>query len=256
MPAGCRRIAVEYDKHNCEPYRRPLPFELLVEYADNVCLILSVDDVSCEGAFEWTTTSTWEDLDHLIGVLCWSGFLGTRHAVALYDAIVPADRSQRAHQYDRPVDAVRDGRQLRWERQALRLLDSNQVTWRQLRNHLYIAGIIDPDSDFEAAEYTRTRGTSRLAPRAAHPRSDAHLTGACSTRRACALTRRLIATAPADLVRGPKPHRAEWLVVRINNVGAKRACGGLSASRQVTCCFANRPRIVLWSVALIEADQQ
>ena len=155
---GCRRIALEYDKHNCEPYC-PLPFEQLVEYANDVCLILTVDHVSCESAFEWTTASasTWQDLDHLIGVLCWSVFPGTRHAVALYDAIVPADPSLRPHQFDIPADAVRDGRQLRWERQALRLLDSNQITWRQLWNHLYTAGIIDPDLEFGAAGNTRTK---------------------------------------------------------------------------------------------------
>jgi hypothetical protein len=151
--SGCRRIALEY---HCDPYR-PLPIELLVEYADAVCFIFSVDDVSCGEAFEWATASTWQDLHRLVGALCWSGFQGTRHAVALYDAFVPDGRSLDADQYERPADVVREGRQLRWERQALRILDSNQVTWRQLRHHLYISGLIDPDLDFDAADCSRTQ---------------------------------------------------------------------------------------------------
>jgi hypothetical protein len=150
---GCRRIAVEYE---CEPHR-PLPIELLEEYTDDVLFILCVDDVSCGDAFEWATASTWQDLQRLIGALCWSTLRGIRHPVSLYDAFVPGVRAASATQYERPVDAVRDGRQLRWERQALRLLDSDQVTWRQLRHHLYATGLIDPDLDYEAADWSRTK---------------------------------------------------------------------------------------------------
>jgi hypothetical protein len=69
----------------------------------------------------------------------------------------PGDRSLHANQYERAADAVRDGRQLRWERQALRLLDSNQVTWRQLRHHLYTSGLIDPELDLAAADWSRSK---------------------------------------------------------------------------------------------------
>lgn len=150
---GCRRIAVEY---KCEPYGL-LPSQLYEQYVDDVCFILFVDVASCTDAFERATTSTWQDLDRLIGALCWSGFLGTRHAVALYDAFVPGGRPLPANQYERAADAVREGRQLRWERQALRLLDSNQVTWRQLRKHLYTSGLIDPELDFEAADWSGSK---------------------------------------------------------------------------------------------------
>jgi hypothetical protein len=93
----------------------------------------------------------------LFGALCWSGFQGTRHAVALYDAFVPGERSLNTAEYERPAVAVRDWRQMRWERRALRLLDSNRVTWRQLRHHLFISGLIDPDLDFEAADWAQTK---------------------------------------------------------------------------------------------------
>jgi hypothetical protein len=150
---GCRRIAVEYE---CDPYR-PLPIELLEQYADDVCFILCVDDINCGDAFEWATASTWQNLERLIGAICWSSFRGTRHPVSLYDAFVPGARMMSAAQYEGAADAVRDGRQLRWERQALRLLDSDQVTWRQLRHHLYASALIDSDLDYEAAEWSQTR---------------------------------------------------------------------------------------------------
>jgi hypothetical protein len=141
---GCRRIVVLDD---CEPHYA-VPHELLEEYADDVCFILCVDDVNCGDAFEWATAATWQDLERLIGALCWTNFRGTRHAVSLYDAFVPDVRSMSVTRYERPADAVRTGRQLRWERQALRLLVSNQVTWLQLRHHLYASALIDPDVDW------------------------------------------------------------------------------------------------------------
>ncbi|MFL6601902.1 MAG: hypothetical protein ACJ8R9_11305 [Steroidobacteraceae bacterium] len=150
---GCRRIVLLDD---CEPYF-PVPHELLAEYADEACFILCVDDVNCGDAFEWATAATWPDLEGLIAALCWSHLHGTRHAVSLYDAFVPDVRSMSVTRYEQPAEVVRTGRQLRWERQALRLLVSKQVTWLQLRHHLYAAGLIDPDVDFEAPDWSRTQ---------------------------------------------------------------------------------------------------
>jgi hypothetical protein len=170
---GCRRIAVEY---KCEPYGL-LPSQLFEQYADDACSILCVDVMGCSGAFERTTTSTWQDLHRLIGALCWSGFLGTRHAVALYDAFVPGDRSLPVNQYERAADTVRDGRQLSWERQASDCWIPTKSPGANLGSIFIPRGSLTRTwtSRPQNSVARRMGWASRMARRSAHPRTKAEL---------------------------------------------------------------------------------
>jgi hypothetical protein len=152
--AGHERIVMEYE---CEPYR-PLSFELVTQYASDVCFLLCVDDIDARAAFEWTTAADWDSFETLIGIITWVSLERSRAPVALCDGFVPNHHPLDRTTYACASEALCVHRQLQWEMQAIQHLDSHKLLPDQLRHHLCASGLLDANDQNLMIQTARLEG--------------------------------------------------------------------------------------------------